>query len=145
MSLEILLFVLRIVIAALLYVFLGALFWMIWRDLKATNARLDASQRRLGQLLVVESEIGEVPQGRLFALQPVTTLGRSPTNTVVVPESFASAQHALILLRGSQWWLEDLESRNGTLLSDEPVEEPVVVSTGDVLGIGSVRFRLELE
>lgn len=147
MPLEIALFVLRIIIAILLYAFLGALFWIIWRDLKASNARLDASQRQLGQLLVVEGENGDVLAGQelAFPLQPVTTVGRSPTNTVVLSDSFASAQHALILLRGSQWWLEDLESRNGTLLNDHLLEEPAVVSTGDIIGIGRFRLRLELK
>lgn len=145
MPLEIVLFILRILIAALLYVFLGALLWTVWRDFKATSAQLDVSQRRLGRLVVVESEGTDVPVGRAFPLFSLTTLGRAPTNSVVLSDSFASGEHALIARRGSQWWLEDRRSRNGTTLNEQLIEEPVVVSTGDVIGVGRVRLRLELD
>jgi pSer/pThr/pTyr-binding forkhead associated (FHA) protein len=48
-------------------------------------------------------------------------------------------------LRGSQWWLEDLNSRNGTLLNDIALDGPVVVTVGDVLTIGNTVFKLELK
>ena len=145
MPLEITLFVLRIIIALLLYVFLGALFWIIWRDLKASNAQLHAGQRRLGRLVVIESEGEDVPLGRTFRLLPVNSFGRAPTNSIMLPETFASSRHALLIQRGSQWWLEDLQSRNGTTLNGQPMEEAVVVSTGDIIGIGNIQLRLELE
>jgi hypothetical protein len=143
--LETILFILRVVIALLLYAFLGALLWMVWRDFKATSARLDVSQRRLGQLVVVASEDADVPIGRAFPLYALTTLGRAPTNSVVLSDSAASGEHALIARRGSQWWLEDRQSRNGTSLNGQPVEVPVVVSTGDIIGVGRVRLKLELD
>jgi pSer/pThr/pTyr-binding forkhead associated (FHA) protein len=49
----------------------------------------------------------------------------------------------LLSLRGSQWWLEDLNSRNGTLLNDSPLETPTVVTMGDVVTIGNTQFKLE--
>jgi hypothetical protein len=143
--LETFLFVLRVIIAALLYVFLGALLWVVWRDFKATSAQLDVSQRRAGQLVVVESEGADVPVGRSFPVLPLTTLGRAPTNSVVLADRVTSGEHALLVRRGSQWWLEDRDSRNGTTLNGQLIEEPVVVSTGDIIGLGRVRLRLELD
>jgi pSer/pThr/pTyr-binding forkhead associated (FHA) protein len=143
--LETSLFILRILIAVLLYAFLGALLWMIWRDFRITSAQLDATQRRMGQLVVVESDVAEISASRIFSLLSLTTLGRAPTNSVVLADSSASGEHALIARRGSQWWLEDRHSRNGTTLNGQFVEEPVVVSTGDIIGVGRVRLRLELD
>lgn len=145
MPLETVLLILRVLIAVLLYAFLAALLWMVWRDVKASGAQLDATQRRLGQLVVVDSEVADVSAGHVFSLQPVTTLGRAPTNSVVLNDSFASGEHALIARRGSQWWLEDRHSRNGTQLNGQPIEQPVVVSAGDIIGVGRVRLRLELD
>jgi pSer/pThr/pTyr-binding forkhead associated (FHA) protein len=45
--------------------------------------------------------------------------------------------------RNGQWWLEDRDSRNGTLLNDMPVDTPLIVSHGDVIGIGQVQLRFE--
>ena len=83
-----------------------------------------------------------MPDG--FPLLPLTSLGRSPRILSCWTIRFA-ARHALVTRRGGQWWLEDRNSSNGTLLNDEPVREPVVVSTGDVIGIGGILLKVELE
>lgn len=145
MSLDLILFILRILIAVLLYAFLGTLLWMVWRDFRATSAQLDVGQRRLGQLVVVESDCAEVPVDRKFTVVALTTMGRAPTNSVVLSDSFASGEHAMLSRRGGQWWLEDRDSRNGTTLNGQLIDKPVVVSTGDVIGVGRVDMRLELD
>ncbi|MER3459472.1 MAG: FHA domain-containing protein, partial [Chloroflexota bacterium] len=86
-----------------------------------------------------------LPEGTVFPLQPVTSLGRAPTNTVALPDSYASGEHALLSLRGNQWWLEDLGSRNGTFLNGVLITEPVVASAGDIISIGRVQLKVELE
>jgi pSer/pThr/pTyr-binding forkhead associated (FHA) protein len=48
-------------------------------------------------------------------------------------------------MRNGQWWIEDRKSRNGTLLNDLPVTESMVITHGDIIGIGNMKFRLELE
>jgi pSer/pThr/pTyr-binding forkhead associated (FHA) protein len=72
-------------------------------------------------------------------------IGRASSNTVVVEDDYVSSEHALLSLRGSQWWLEDLNSRNGTLLNDIALDSPAVVTVGDVVTIGNTRFKLELK
>ena len=44
---------------------------------------------------------------------------------------------------GSGWWLEDLGSRNGTMLNDLKLVKPTPLAEGDVIGIGALRLRLE--
>jgi pSer/pThr/pTyr-binding forkhead associated (FHA) protein len=75
----------------------------------------------------------------------VTSIGRSPSNTVVIADTYASSQHALLAWREGHWWLEDRESRNGTRLNGELVEEPRLVSTGDVIRLGQTKLRLEVD
>ena len=79
----------------------------------------------------------------LFPLSSVTSLGRSGGNTIVIDDSYASSEHALITLRGEQWWLEDLGSRNGTSLNDLPVNEAIVLSQGDIITIGDTQLKFE--
>jgi len=82
--------------------------------------------------------------GTAFALLPLTSIGRALTNAVVLDDTFISSEHALLTLRAGQWWLEDRGSSNGTLLNGEPVSEPIIVSTGDVVSIGQIALRIEL-
>ena len=145
MSLEVLLFALRVAAGLLLLVFIGAVFVMMWRDYRATTREVDTRTKRRGRLVIMRADGTGMRIGTAFPLLPLTSLGRSPTNTITLNDTFASGEHALVTLRGGQWWLEDRGSSNGTLLNGYRIEEPVVISTGDVIGVGQVELKLELE
>ena len=149
MSLNVLILLLRIVAAIVLYLFLGGVVVVIWRDWRAVarqaEQKRETSVRSLGRLVVVASGQTELSPGQSFPLGVVTGLGRAPSNTVIVEDSFASSEHALLSLRNGRWWLEDLGSRNGTRLNGERLTAPAIVATGDEVGVGSVRLRIELE
>jgi pSer/pThr/pTyr-binding forkhead associated (FHA) protein len=142
---DILLLALRVLLALLLYAFLAAVIAMLWRDMRQATTRREPA-RRGGRLVILESpnEKSLAPD-TVFPLQPITSLGRSPTNTVSVADTYASAQHALLTWRDGQWWLEDQNSRNGTLLNETQIAGPTVVSSGDIIGVGRVSLKLELE
>lgn len=128
----------------LLYGFLAVLFLFLWRDLRQV-LRAAPHPRREGRLIVVEAgETGPRP-GSVFPIQEVTSLGRTPANTVVLPDPFISAHHALLTWREGRWWLEDQGSKNGTTLNGDLVARPTVVSAGDLIGLGRVILRLEVE
>jgi hypothetical protein len=145
-SQETLIFALRILLSLILYAFLGLAFWVVWRDLRATRAQAEAQARERATLVVVEPGETDLLPGDRLPLLPVTTLGRALTNTVVLADSFASAEHARLAQRYSRWWLEDLGSRNGTLLNEVRLQpgQPVAVVEGDLLGVGNVRLRVRL-
>lgn len=145
LSLDVGLLILRVATGGLLIGFLGAVFMVLWRDYQAAVSEVTGGRLHRGQLVVVGSSNGAMEAGTSYSLLPVTSLGRAPTNTVVVGDSFASQEHALVIWRSGQWWLEDRHSSNGTLLNGDTIREPVVVSSGDVIGIGQVRLRLELD
>jgi len=148
-STDILLLVLRGVAAVLLLAFVGAVFVVLWRDYKAAALASGDESRQRGRLVVVraggEGAGGRSLVGMSFPLRPLTSLGRAPTNTIVLDDTFCSHQHARVLRRDGQWWLEDQNSSNGTRLNGEPISEPVVLSSGDVIGIGQLELRVELE
>ena len=144
MSLDATLLVMRIAVAVALYAFLGTLFVYLWRDVHATGQQFKQNQHSPGQLVVIECNDVPLEVGQAYKLTTRTTLGRSPTSTIVLPDSFASTDHAHILLREGKWWLYDQESRNGTTVNDVPVTDAVVLSSGDVIGIGRAKLRFEL-
>jgi pSer/pThr/pTyr-binding forkhead associated (FHA) protein len=141
---DILLLVLRVLLAISLYVFLAAVLIMVWRDLRQTTAGRETI-RRSGQLIVLQTADEAIEVGTAFPLQVITSIGRSSSNTITISDNYASSQHALLSWRESQWWLEDQGSRNGTLLNDTRVTEPTIVSTGDVIHVGHTQLKLELE
>ncbi len=140
-----LLFGLRLAGAALLLAFMGAVLLMLWVDFRTLANEIERQRVPRGKLVVLVSENGGPPPDTEFPLLPITSLGRAPTNTVRIPDSFASNEHALILYRGGHWWLEDRNSSNGTILNGTLIKEPVILDSGDLIGIGRVTLRLELE
>src|SRR5512135_49379 len=141
---EIVIFALRILLSLLLYVFIATIFVFLWRDLRATSQQpaATATHERPGRLRITHG--GEdMPDNTVLPLSPFTTIGRSDANTIKVNDAYASADHGLLAWRSGQWWLQDRASRNNTLLNEVRVEEPLIVSHGDIIGIGQLRFKFE--
>jgi hypothetical protein len=146
MDTELLLFLLRLVSGALLLAFLALVIVILWRDYHGAEQEASANRRSYGLLLVVRQFEGAyLLTSETYPLFPLTTLGRAPTNTITIQDTFASNEHALIALRNSQWWLEDRKSRNGTLLNGMAVIQPIIVTDGDVISIGNMSFKLQIE
>ena len=143
---EVTLLVLRLLLVVALYAFLGLIAALLWRDVRGASAREASStaQARPARLVVLDPSDG-ASTADSYPLKPVTSIGRAPGNTIELTDTYCSAEHALVMWRASRWWIEDRGSRNGTLLNDVSIDTPVVLSGGDVVQIGRVRLRFEVE
>jgi pSer/pThr/pTyr-binding forkhead associated (FHA) protein len=146
---QLVLFLLRIAAALLLLSVVAVIFFALWRDFRLVVVQTSAQRRIYGQLVELHVEEGEETEGAqteiIHPLLPLTSIGRAPTNTIPIHDDFASAEHALIALRDGQWWLEDRHSRNGTLINGMPIINPIVITSGDIIGVGNHRFRVDIE
>jgi pSer/pThr/pTyr-binding forkhead associated (FHA) protein len=62
-------------------------------------------------------------------------IGRLPDNAVVIDNPAVSGHHARVFEEGAEFFIEDLNSTNGTFVNDRPVARQPLKS-GDVIGIG---------
>jgi serine phosphatase RsbU (regulator of sigma subunit) len=84
--------------------------------------------------------------GRRYDLNgPESVLGRHPDCQIVVDVGAVSRQHAKILTVGGDFFLEDLNSRNGTLLNGKLINERQKLRDGDLLQICDVAFSFHDE
>src|SRR6476620_4468292 len=132
--------IVRLLFLALLYLFLARVIRSLVRDLRAAAREPSSS---LGRLIVLESPSGEPAAGRSFDLDAITTLGRDVNNAIVVEDPFASAEHAVLTYRGRGWYVEDLGSTNGTFVNGRAIASVAPLGFGDEVSIGQVRLRLE--
>jgi hypothetical protein len=146
MTLDVFLLILRLLGLVLLYLFLMQVIISITRDLRKTAA---ASQDGLGKLppvaghlIVVDSGPSKIAPGTSFNLNPQTTIGRGPTNTIQISESFVSAEHTRMWFRGGVWYVQDAGSTNGTYLNNEPARDALLARPGDIIQVGFIRFKL---
>lgn len=71
------------------------------------------------------------------------SLGRDPTNTIVLNDIKASRQHAVIRWEGEAFVIRDMGSRNGTYVNNERIQLSSL-SDGDILRIGSSEYMIRL-
>lgn len=85
----------------------------------------------------------ELGQGRreIILTDDVTTLGRAASCQIVIENDFASRRHAQIIRRDEVYWLRDLNSKNGTLLNNEPVTTEMALADGAEIRIGDTIFH----
>jgi uncharacterized RDD family membrane protein YckC len=76
----------------------------------------------------------------------VLSIGRDPSNDLVLPDAMVSRRHALVECRGTQYFLRDCNSSNGSLVNGDRISERGL-RDGDLVAIGTVRlmFREEAE
>ncbi|WP_312899816.1 FHA domain-containing protein FhaB/FipA [Corynebacterium variabile] len=71
------------------------------------------------------------------------TVGRSSGCTLVLEDDFASGTHARLIRRGPDWYLEDLDSRNGTFLAGQRIDQPEPLRAGSEFRIGQTTVRMD--
>lgn len=136
MTPDIILLIVRVLIALILYAFFALAIVTIWRA-SPQGKRMgyetpDATLAELWEGAVTESH----------PLREINLIGRAADNTIVLTDERVSAHHARLTFSGSQWLLEDLGSRNGTFVNDLRLEGPLVVTYEDHIQIGEVHFQL---
>lgn len=70
------------------------------------------------------------------------TIGRSSDCDFVLGDDFSSARHARLFRRGSDWFVEDLDSRNGTSVGGVRIDQPERVGVGSDIRMGRSTVRL---
>ena len=65
------------------------------------------------------------------------TIGRAPTNAIVVKDERCSRNHAEVFQSQGQWTLRDLDSRNGTLVDGQRIQHDYSLQAGDIVRIGN--------
>ncbi|MEC5212323.1 hypothetical protein RCH06_000863 [Polaromonas sp. CG_9.5] len=68
------------------------------------------------------------------------TLGRRPYNDIVIDHLGVSGEHALVQVLGSETFIEDLNSTNGTYINGKTVKKQLLKNS-DVIEIGKYRIQ----
>ncbi len=142
MATELMILALRILFVVILYAFLVQIVLVVLKDLRTHTVSAEPREAALGRLVVVESGFDGVLPGQSFQLEPINTIGRTPGNTLVIPDTFVSTEHALLALRDGEWLIEDTKSTNGTYVNRHLISRPTPVAYGDILQIGRTKLKL---
>ncbi|HEV2580771.1 MAG TPA: FHA domain-containing protein [Ktedonobacteraceae bacterium] len=147
MTLDVFLLILRILLIVLLYLFLMQVVIAISRDLRRSAVAPESNTANAapipGHLVVVDSGPSHIAPGTIFPLKLKSTIGRGPSNTVQIAESFISGEHARMWYHNGSWFVQDAGSTNGTYLNNQPAREALPAHFGDMVQIGFIKFLLK--
>ena len=130
--------ILRILLALALYGFLGWAFYSIWRDLQI-NAKKVLTEKPPKLTLRLDDE-----QIKNFNMLEFT-IGRDESNELVLSDETVSSMHAKIRYHHKQWWVEDLQSTNGTFLNEERIYTPTILVNEDDIILGKIVLNVKIE
>lgn len=140
------LLVIKFLILAVLYLFIFRVFKYIIRDLRRTAEReavYPAVQAGAcgAELVATESRDPHIRKGDVIYLGGETRIGRGVHNHINMADSFASHDHALITCQDENFYLQDLNSVNGTYINGMRVSEPTLLRHGDTIRIAGATFK----
>jgi hypothetical protein len=101
-------------------------------------------------LMIVKAALVALPSGvRLYLDKEKTFIGRNSDNDIVAEEQYVSRRHCVVFRNGSDFFLEDLKSSNGTYVNGQQIGETVLLRNNDILSLGkespAYRFHLYFE
>jgi len=153
---SVILFGLRIGLLVVLWLFILFALNSMRKDVKiaASSPKRGAGSGGSASSVPPAAHHGGMPQQMTIVDGPMTgsrmdlgdlteiTIGRAPDCDFLVSDDFASGRHARLIKRDSVWFVEDLDSRNGTFVHGEKIEGPVRVTSGSDIKIGRTTVRL---
>ena len=79
-----------------------------------------------------------------FSDKDLITIGREPDNKVMLALGVLSRHHAKVYARDGVWFVEDLDSANGTFARGKQLapNKPVELANGDIVRFGTVAMSI---
>ena len=141
-------FALRVAFIFLVYFFLYQIARVTIRELvtigTATAQSPSAAQTLpdpSSALEIIDPAESSLPPGTRLPLEHYTTIGRRADSSMVIDDGFVSGTHAEIVFDQGAWWVQDLNSTNGTFVNSQPVQGRIRLGDGDIIQFGRVRAR----
>lgn len=133
--------ILRFLAAAALFGFFGWTLYTLWSDLRF-HSRMVTTQKIPAISLSLASETED--SRKTFSNADVV-IGRDSACDFQIPDETVSSRHARLNYRYMQWWVEDLQSTNGTYLNDEKIETSTIIINGDEIRIGQIPVLIDIQ
>ena len=69
------------------------------------------------------------------------TIGRSANNDIRLDDSVISRKHAMLIIENDEFFIEDLESRNGVFINGIRIRNREQIYSGYLLKFGNIIFK----
>lgn len=122
----------------IIYLFMFSIIRLIYLDIKGMGLSTyvkDTYLKLINQKDTLPFKIKEV-----YSLEEDVTIGRSNKNTIMIKDPYISKNHLSIVKDEGEYFLEDLNSANGTFVNGDRIMDVVRLNNGDTIRLGQVEF-----
>lgn len=133
----VLVLILRALMTISLYAFLLMALYIMWKSINQT-----VKEKNLGDIPPIQFELDDHPHLITFN-QLEIFIGRDPQNDFEIDDETVSGRHARIFYKNNQWFIEDLQSTNGTFLNGEKIVTTTILVPQDAVKIGSKLIKID--
>ena len=122
----------------IIYYFMFSIIRLIYLDIKGIKAsplEKDTYLKLINRKDSLPFKIQEV-----YNLEDSITIGRSNENDVIIKDPYISKKHLSIVKDEEEYYLEDLNSANGTYLNGDRLMDAAKLNNGDRIQFGQIEF-----
>ncbi|MGF7056584.1 FHA domain-containing protein [Brassicibacter mesophilus] len=128
----------RYLFILLIYLFMVGIIRMIYLDIKSMSGSTSDNGTYLKLLNRKDTLPFKIKE--VYNVEDESSIGRGNQNEIVIRDPYISKAHAKIVLDECQYFLEDLNSANGTFLNGTKILDAVKLSNGDRIKLGQIEF-----
>ncbi len=133
--------VLTYVFVIIVYAFIYTIIRMIFLDIRAMSKKKAPSEQKSYLKLMNLKKGIDFHVDDSYELEKDNLIGRSRKCSIRILDEALSSVHCRIYKTDGAFFIEDMESANGTLLNGEDISEEVVeLIDGDKISVGSLMF-----
>lgn len=139
--------ILSYVFTVIIYLFIFSVIRLIYLDVKKMSRFEDnsANDAECASLKPVKSKVPVTSKLKnRYTIYESAVIGRSPSCDITIKEEYISAKHVQIWHEDGEWYLQDLDSRNGTAVNGQRIRSTVILDPEDVISLGGLNFTFEL-
>jgi len=111
---------------------------LIYLDIKGMSLNTLSKNNYLK--LINQKETLPFKVKEVYSLDKDTTIGRGNQNNIIIKDPYISKKHLKIVKDEGDYYLEDLESANGTFVNGDKIMDVVKLRNGDRIRLGQVEF-----
>ncbi len=128
----------KYIFIVIIYLFIFSIIRLIYLDIRGMEGI--AADDRIYLKLINRKDSLPFKIKEYYSIDDSITLGRHGDNSIVVKDPFVSKRHFQIVRDEGDYYLEDLNSANGTYLNGDKIFDVVKLNDGDIIRIGQIEF-----
>lgn len=122
----------------IIYMFIFLIIRMIYLDINS----LSKHENFKGAYLKLLNRLDDLPYklNDSYSIEEEISLGRNNDNDIVLKDPYISKHHFRIVKDENEYFIEDLNSSNGTYVNGERIIDVKKLTYGDIIKVGNIEF-----